>query len=244
MGCNAQDSKEKFPETITHQFLLGEISIGIRQTMHHPDDKIVFIQLHDNEESAVQSALEMIEAKGGSFITIENDKKRNIRFRLNGSRYEFDPNRIFTEAGREQTLRSEGNFSASAAKETGLFANFLLELIPPDAIIIAIHNNTNHRYAISEYRNERKNDAKEIFQNPEMDPDDFILTTDAEIFEKVKSANISVVLQDNTGAKDDGSLSYYFGKLGRTYINIEAQHGHSEQQSRMMGVVMDVIGEK
>jgi hypothetical protein len=59
-----------------------------------------------------------------------------------------------------------------------------------------------------------------------MDEDDFIYTTSVYFFRKLKDAGLNVVLQNNDSIGDDGSLSVLCGKTGRSYINIEAEHGH------------------
>jgi hypothetical protein len=198
--------------------------------------------LHDNEKTAVETAVQTISSYGGSFITIENEGRRNISFTLKGRKYSFDPNRIFTSEGRKQTLGSLGNYSQAAENELQDFARAILELVPAHAVIIAIHNNTNHRFSITDYNNERKTDALSIHINNEMDEDDFIITTDKKIYEKLVERNINAVLQDNERVKDDGSLSVYFGKEGRIYINIEAEHGHTREQTRMIYAVLEVLG--
>lgn len=243
MGCHAQDGNDQFQVKKTHSFNLGDKTIRLNETTHNEDGKVVFIQLHDNERTAVETTLQTIELSGGSFFTIENNGQRNISFTWQGEKYRFDPNRIFTPAGREQTLRSLGNYSDGAEQLVKNFADFILDLVPPKAVVIAIHNNTNHRYSISHYRNERKQDAASIHINSKMDPDDFVFTTDSFIYRQMVEQDINVVLQHNENVKDDGSLSVYYGKKGRTYINIEAEHGHSQEQSRMISTIMKSVND-
>lgn len=42
------------------------------------------------------------------------------------------------------------------------------------------------------------------------------------------------MLQDNVQVTDDGSLSVRAARNGLPYVNVEAQHGHREQQVRML----------
>jgi hypothetical protein len=76
-----------------------------------------------------------------------------------------------------------------------------------------------------------------------MDADDFVLTTDEKIFNHLKSKNINAVLQSHKVTTDDGSLSIYCSKKKIPYINIEAQHGHTAEQLRMLNALTSIINE-
>src|SRR5690606_32862496 len=104
-------------------------------------------------------------------------------------------------------------------------------------------NNTDINYSIKSYLpdgDEAKN-TKDIYINDEMDPDDFIYTTDQVFFEKLKSKKINVILQDNKNFVNDGSLSVYCGINEILYINIEAQLGHFKEQLRLIEIVMSIL---
>ncbi|WP_332248015.1 hypothetical protein [Legionella tunisiensis] len=58
-----------------------------------------FIHLHENEKTALEAAKTFIKKKGGTLITLRHSGTRNIVFHLRRVRYEFDPNRIFTDRG-------------------------------------------------------------------------------------------------------------------------------------------------
>jgi hypothetical protein len=76
-----------------------------------------------------------------------------------------------------------------------------------------------------------------------MDPDDFIITTDSTIFNRLQTKNINVVWENVDLVKDDGSLSIYAGKNKIPYINVEAQHGHLNEQCAMMIALHEIIEE-
>ncbi len=238
-SCRAEGGNE--PLVKLHQFELGNSIIPVREHAGVKNSNIVFIQLHHDEQTAVASALAEVNASGGKFISLENDGKRNVSFSQNGSAYRFDPNRIFSAAGREASLKALGNYAATAEKEVERLSDFILMLIPREAQVIALHNNTDNRYCIEDYKAERKGDALEVHINKNMDPDDFIFTTDPEVFSALSREDLNVVLQDNRNAKDDGSLSVWMGRQGRTYINIEAEHGHIKEQERMLKAVVKAL---
>jgi len=83
---------------------------------------IVCINVHDNETTSVEAARSALESNGGTLIKIENNRQRMIRFKWRGHSYSFDPNRIFSRIGIEQTLKDNGRSSKQAAKEIEKFA--------------------------------------------------------------------------------------------------------------------------
>ena len=240
-GCHARE-KNITPEIESLEFNLGDRTIGVTRTTYDPEGKITFIQLHDDEKTAVSAALKTISETGGTFITIHNNGNRNISFNWKGTTFKFDPNRIFSFEGRKQTLQTFHNYTASADSQVKLFADFILELVPGDGVVIAIHNNTNKRFSIDDYKKNRKDEALKVHINQHMDPDDFVITTEKSFYDQLVARNISTVLQHNEKIKDDGSLSVHYGKQGRAYVNIEAEHGHLQEQSEMIDAVIQIIG--
>jgi hypothetical protein len=73
-----------------------------------------------------------------------------------------------------------------------------------------------------------------------MNPHDFILTTDRPIFHYLKRRKFNVVLQHHDPV-DDGSLSVYAARKKIPYINIEALHGHLDEQIKMLEALKDII---
>jgi len=76
-----------------------------------------------------------------------------------------------------------------------------------------------------------------------MDVDDFILTTDRSLFNRIKEKNINVVCEDINAIRDDGSLSVYAARNKIPYVNIEAEHQHFDEQLQMLMVLEDIIKE-
>src|SRR5206468_125422 len=134
------------------------------KTFQYGDLKdIVYVNLHDDEITAINGARKVLEKKGGLLIKIENFRTRNIKFILDGKKYTIDPNRMFSREGIARSLLIFGNTSPQAIDEVEKFANRILQLIPSNsAWIIALHNNTNGKYSINSYRRggDKEKDAK------------------------------------------------------------------------------------
>jgi hypothetical protein len=231
------------PDIQHYTYHLQNTPIKISVHNYLPASRLSFIILHDNEHTAEKSALQVLEQHGGRLISIENKDERTISFLLNKKRYEFDPNRMFSPDGIKNSLQTYGSYDAKAAAEIEKFAAFFLNKIPDSTIPVAVHNNTNEEYALADYKEHGKlqQDVEAVYQNPAMDVDEFIFTTSSLVYDFYKEANINVVLQKNSGVTDDGSLSVYYGKRHKDYINIEAEHEHIEMQVKMIELLYQLF---
>ena len=109
--------------------------------------------------------------------------------------------------------------------------------------IIALHNNTPDFFSVTEYApgNKRSVDCKKAYINAEQDTDDFFLTTDNGLYEKLADKGYNTILQDNKNCTEDGSLSVYCGKKNIRYINCETEHGKTEQYYEMMKTLIAAL---
>ncbi|CEK10854.1 protein-tyrosine-phosphatase [Legionella hackeliae] len=189
-----------------------------------------FVHLHENEVTALQAAKLYVKRKGGTLITLKHSGNRNIVFFLHGVRYEFDPNRIFTNKGITKTLKQFGPYTSEAHHEVRKLARKIICSIPPGKVI-AVHNNRG--YSIKEYfpRHALAGDAKALNYIPKSSYRNFYFVTQRHDFSRLKGLQFNVALQANH-ATDDGSLSYYLGN--KVYINIEAAYGALKEQLEML----------
>ena len=234
------------PSEKTIFYKLGDRDIQLKISQYGEVKDIVCINLHDNETTSVQAARAVLEEKGGTLIKIENGQQRIIRFRLRGTIYSFDPNRIFSRAGIEQTLKGNGRSSAAAIDAIEKFAQRLLQHIPADhTCIIALHNNTEEAFSVKSYLpgSDRQNDARAVYRDSLQDVDDIAFTTDSLLYQRMADQRYNSIWQDNQRAKRDGSLSIYCGERNMRYINIETQHGRVNQYIEMFGRLLDILEE-
>ena len=222
---------------------IGDSTFQIIQEYGNVDDKILFINVHEDEHTSIESVHEHAQNSPVHFVRIGHLKTRRLDFSLQGKQYSVDPNRIYTRKGRRLTLKDGGKFSFKAAKQVRNFADEVLSYLNDKDIIIAMHNNTDVNYSIKSYlpSGDESQNTKDVYVNPEMDADDFIYTTDQEFFDKLKAKNVNVILQDNSKYVNDGSLSVYCGQKGIRYINIEAQLGHFDEQLFLIKEVLSIL---
>lgn len=235
------------PKMVSHTFKLGERVIETRIFQYGSARNLICVNLHDDELTSVNSAKKLLEKEAGLLIKIENNRQRNIKFRMDGQTYTFDPNRMFSRQGITQSLTMFGRVTPKAVNEIEKFASHILGLIPESSWIIALHNNTNGKYSINSYLpgNIREKDAREISVNPEEDPDDIFLTTDSALYRRLANDRYNTIWQDNENAKKDGSLSVYCGEKNIPYINCETEHGRYLQYQQMIMIAAEhILGRK
>jgi len=224
-------------------YRIGTDTLQLHNTIYYPDnDSISFINLHDDENTSVEAGLLFISKYGGSLLQLQHSGKRYFNFKLKGQSFSFDPNRIFTKSGIKATLSKQNIYREDAAREVKIFSDSLLKNIANKKLVIALHNNTEKGLSILSYKKngtEAKNTGR-LYINKLMSKHDFILTTQYSIFNYLKRRKINVVLQHHNPV-DDGSLSVYAAKKRIAYINIEALHGHLDEQIRMLEAIKNLI---
>ncbi|MGH9339965.1 MAG: hypothetical protein ACRD1R_10365 [Acidobacteriota bacterium] len=235
-GCSGENRTVSRETTAT----LGEKRIQILVHEVRTGEPL-FFNMHDNENTAVEAALVVIEKRGGRVLELRHSGERMISFDLNETTYTFDPNRIFTDEGARKTLQEQGPFSDQALVAVRKFANQLLDnfgLVEAE-MILTVHNNTDGQYSARSYLEggEYESEAAAVHLQAGSDPDDFFFVTDEELFYFFQERGFNVVLQDNAAMTNDGSLSVFAGHRGIPYINIEAEHGHLDRQLRLLEAV-------
>ena len=85
-----------------HALRVGDTRVIIEKTQHGVGKN--FIHVHQNETTALRAAKAVVAQEGGSVMTLVHSGGRNIVFHLDKKRYEFDPNRIYTDEGIKKHL--------------------------------------------------------------------------------------------------------------------------------------------
>jgi hypothetical protein len=234
------------PAVRNHFVALGDTTLTIQISIYDSSSRLVFVHLHDDEQTAKEATHVFLERNGGILISILNNGKRLISFPIKGNRYVFDPNRIFTRKGIIESLKLFQPYRSEAVPEVEKLAFSLLVNIPDSAYVIAMHNNTDQNYSVQSYlpEGELPGVASKVHVSKSMDPDDFVYTTDPLLFTRLQQQDISVVLQKNKPATDDGSLSILSARRKQDYTNIEAEHGHYDVQLRLLLTVAEIITDK
>jgi hypothetical protein len=217
------------------------------------------LNLHDDEDTSVDAALDVLRQRGGRVVELVHSGDRNVSFevvtgrvyadgedRPELARYTADPNRMFTPAGRARTLGSLSTADDQGEAALAAFADSVLAVYAaePPAVVLTLHNNTEANYSAASYQPgaQYASDAAAVTVHDGTDPDDFFFVTDRALYDALVARGFNAVLQDNDAATDDGSLSVWAARRGIPYVNVEAQHGHREEQAAMLLALLDVLG--
>lgn len=234
-------SQEK--STMETTVLLGETPIQIVESKPTNSDSIIFLNVHEDETTSIETLMRYSEVDSIPFFYLKHEQTRRVRFALKGKNYDFDPNRIFTKKGIRKTLKDGENHSRKAGKVAKKLAAEVLGRLKGAKVVVALHNNTDVNYSIKSYDvgGDEAQNTKWVYINEAMDADDFIYTTDERFYQAFKERKVNVILQDNTGYVNDGSLSVYCGKNKIPYINIETQKGHFDAQMELLKMVLEIV---
>ncbi|MFM9025777.1 MAG: M15 family metallopeptidase [Planctomycetaceae bacterium] len=206
---------------------------------------VVVCSLHDDENTAVEAAAIVLAERGGRLTEVRHSGAREVVFRLDGHEFRFDPNRIFTPAGRRATLEKLSAWTPEADEAVRAFADHLAAAhrLTRAATVVAVHNNTPDRYTVRDYLpgGPLAADAADVAVHAGVDPDDFFYVTDRGLFEALSAKGRQVVLQAEASVADDGSLSVACGKNGIRYVNVEAEHGHRAEQAAMLRDLLEIL---
>ncbi|UAT43049.1 hypothetical protein GUI12_02685 [Anaplasmataceae bacterium AB001_6] len=222
---------------------------------HSRKNDILLISLHSDELTAVNSALDVCNISPYfDFLYFKYREKigglpsRFIEYKHNTC---FDPNRIFTDVGRELILNSFQFLNSSEQKDfmnfTSEISSLITNIIIKYKVIIAVHNNSGLDYSLRNYLPFGKfyNDCKDIFFIDKNNTSDFFLVTDEKIYNLIiLEKKYNVILQNNEKACDDGSLSIYCGKNNIPYINLEVMQHRYTQNKKMLLFIKDVLVQK
>jgi hypothetical protein len=223
-------------------YRLGERLITINRQVTDDALPYIFVSLHNDESVVADAARKVIFNQGGSLLEVLNEKQRNIDFTLFERELSVDPNNIFTPKGRNQDLSSNKKTDVVISHQLNGLAQFILDELPYEKVIVSLHSNEVGDYTINDYGKdgEHERDAWMMHRNPAFDENDFFVTTNKDLYQLLKEKNVNVVLQ-SIRCKDDGSLSVYCGRTRRGYIGIETRKGHSEEQERMVQIIHEIL---
>jgi hypothetical protein len=219
--------------------LIGETPVIIN-CYRVGESKVVYFNMHDDENTAVEAIGKFLTEHDGYFVELKARGDRFVSFRQNQTDYRFDPNRIFTDAGIENTK--------APYQEIRRFVDTLFTLLFVDGykFIVTLHNNTEGDFSALSYAAGQplEKNVREYNINPGLDADDFYYVTEPWLFSVLKSRNENVVLQDSASVEDDGSFSVYCGRNSIPYVNVEAQQDHLEEQIRMITLLQEILAAK
>ena len=210
---------------------IGEAKFEI---IRHGSDRRRYIWIHGNEQTARQVLRShMKQAEGRAFLVESTERY----VPLNGGK--LDPNRMFSRVGAERNLRTVNPNWTPEQMNHALDlldrdrAKFVKTIMPKDGrLFVALHNNSSG-YSV----NDEVAISDSVALNNKDNPHEFMLCTMRSDFERLARSPFNVVLQHSAPPDDDGSLSRLAAIQGVRYLNIEAAHGNTADQTKMLAWV-------
>lgn len=229
-------------------FQIGKTKIHA-QSRQFGKGKLTMVNVHDDEQACVEAGVAVLEKTGGRLIELTHSGDRRVVFSLDGNKYSFDPNRIFSKAGVRKTVRNENKNPEAVPEKAhvavdGFAAQFIGHFkLNKQRAFITLHNNGDGGLSVHTYEpgGDWAADTDVLHVSSTIDPDEFFFVTDKRIYEELKERDANVILQDNSIKRDDGSLSVFAGRHGIRYINVEAQPEHFAEQIRMIEIAVKVL---
>jgi hypothetical protein len=190
-----------------------------------------YLLIHGDEETARAVLTRFMETHEGIAYVVESHT-RNVP--IDGGA--IDPNRMFSRAGAEASLKS---LNPSWSAEQLAAALNLLDrgrphlvkaLLPPAGGLLVVLHNNSEEYSVAD--EQPISDAVSLREPA--NPHAFFLCTDPTDFQTLATSSYNVVLQQKKPQEDDGSLSRLAATNGVRYVNLEVRMGNSDRQTEML----------
>lgn len=215
--------------------------ITVIDNTKQPNGPTIYL-LHDNENTAFDAAIYSVLRYGGKLIAVESGETRDHQGQ--------DPNRNFG-----MTKEATASCKDMRKRPAPIFTQFLLDLRNPRiSFFLTLHNNADGHSGnggSGGISAARKSAVMTGFMTEvaKADEDDAILLAGTKPFEQENRAKkaaefflergINVIYEHVRPEGNDCSFSNYvvLNDLGE-YFNIEAEHGHLDQQKAMLDTMM------
>ncbi|WP_316798676.1 hypothetical protein [Pedobacter frigidisoli] len=224
---------------------VANLNINLVKYSYKPNG-IRFLVVHDNEDTGVKAGFDYIRWSGGELIDSQYGGARDYVFNYMDDPYRIDPNAIYTEKGVNTRLKKSAYSSNEVEKMILNAGKQIVDFYNPKetGYILTLHNNADGGFGISSYLPgyDLSSTADSVYINFQMDGDDLVYVTEPRLFTSFKKANVNVILQSKF-VENDGSLSVYAMQEKIPYINVEVQHGHQNENLRLIELAVAALKE-
>lgn len=216
--------------------------------VNYPDkaSDLFFFHLHSDEKTAKKAGEDAVRAKGGTLMYLSHAAStRDMTVTVNGTRYTFDPNRIFTATGLEEKTNPKPR--GRDLEELRKFVDWVTQNVNlgraqrANTMVTALHNNTDDdtpgQGALLSIRTERdllNVDNRAVNANASWNIDNFYIATLPTTYDAMVqryNPNISLRLER---PRDIGYISNWMITQGIDYLNVEVQHGDVRANDQMI----------
>jgi len=195
-----------------------------------------YLLIHGNEETARAVLTRHMETHEGIAYLVQNHTRNVPVNSAQMNSVQIDPNRMFSRAGAEASLKRLNPGLAADGLQAALDLldrgreRLVRALLPPQGgLLVALHNNSEG-YSVQDEA--PISDATSLREPG--NPHAFFLCTGPGDFAKLQTSPYNVVLQQHAPKDDDGSLSRLAAARGVRYVNLEVGLGQTDRQQEML----------
>ncbi|WP_443936595.1 hypothetical protein [Pedobacter sp. MW01-1-1] len=221
------------------------LNINLVKYSYKPNG-VKFLVVHDDENTGMRAGFEYMRWSGGELIDSQYGGMRDYYINYMSDPFRIDPNAIYTEIGVKTRLKQSDFVSDDVAKAILNAGKKIVEFYDPKSTgyILTLHNNGDGGFGISSYLPgyDLSSTADSVHINFEMDGDDLLYVTEPRLYQSIKKKNVNVILQSKF-VSNDGSLSVYAAQNNIPYINVEVQHGHADENLRLIEIAIATLKE-
>ncbi|MCA9544535.1 MAG: hypothetical protein KC613_09095 [Myxococcales bacterium] len=209
---------------------------------------VIIAHVHGNEQVALHAAAQVVGRRPVRLVGLAPQPRRRQRIRVAGRLFDFDPNRMWTLAGRAATLACLGGDAqptereqAAALADLADYAERAWHLLGAgQRPIVAAHNNADGLLPVDALLGEPATLAS--CRIPHLPTDDFLYVCHPPAYERLTALPFAhAVLRDDTRAPDDGSLSVRCAHEGVPYINVECHPARGDRNRDLLLAAVDAL---
>lgn len=226
-------------ETATERnfFRFGDQLITIVKQGNPASKNYVLLSLHSDEHKAIGSLIKFSRRNGSHMVRLLNSNRRMIEGNFLDEKIAFDPNHIYTDWGRKEHLKKHNTWTRYLDMKVEQFSQFLLNELPHGKTIVTLHTHPAH--TIRDFIEKRKlrRQVKEWHRNPAMHVSDYFITTDENIFNRIKEQDFNIVLLHPKRIHNNGGLPVHCAREKLSYVEIESLEDHAQARMEMLMAV-------
>jgi len=230
LGLNASQSE---PPVERNFFRFGDQLVTLEREGDAAAANYAALILHSGEGTALEN---LAQKSGALRIKLDHGTGRYIQGSFIDRPISFDPNNIFTEWGRKEHLKDRGCWSRGIEIKVGQFADFILNELPSDKIILTMHQHGDFTMEDFTGKKSLNRQMKAIAWNDKANGRSYFVTTEKDLYDKLDAAGGNVILLNARKVANNGALAVYCARTKRPYIQVECS-GNAVEQQKMLSIV-------
>ncbi len=224
-------------DVVFHEVTLGDSTVAIEE--HGGGDGLSILILGSGDSTAYDVGVSFTAGNGGRMVAVRTNEDFRVSFSVEGGVYSFEPTRVFSVPGIRKSIGSQN--TPASFFNVQAYADRILSIYEPDWIVVELTDHRPDDYSARSYQagGDLADEALAVHVQPGVDPGDFFVAYDSEMYDVLRLAGLNVVRSNSQIAEDDGSLSVWAARNGMRYVRVEASYGH---RTELRGMLEGLVG--